>query len=370
MNEIAALGGYAISGTDTQSVSNKSRALRRLNTIKAHIIGRFGGHWDRNWREGYLGITALYSTGTAVFTNGSQTVTGVGTAWTSAMVGSTILAGSELYRIASVASGTTLYISTPFNGTTSASAGISYQIWQDRYRLYPDVLGVDDFINFIDPAQMSETWKAALRNSFPASTQSGTNNAQIPRLWSNVGMVGLTSSYSAGTVTGSANSNVLTGSGTSWLANLEPGWDITLTIAGKTYNNFRVKSVDSDSQITLYQMLPSAISGITYTAIGKNCPRVQFPMPASQQLLSYGYYSKDWPFINDNDSDWVAELYPQVMEMGATYMDFLDKSDTVRSREARTIFENAISDIHVAEHMNYTGVRTIGYNIPGEARDL
>lgn len=364
LKEAGALGNYGITASDAQSLANKARAQRRVNIVKATLVGMYGGHWDRNYRDGWIGLPVPYNTGTAVFTNGSYTVTGSGTTWTSSYNGQLIQAGTAFYRIANVVSATSLILTQPFQGTTSAAAGITYLIWQDLNRLYPDALVIDDFLNYIDPSQMSEAWKGNLRNKYTAPGQN-----QTPELWSNYGTVPLTSTVSSGTVSGSANSNTLTGAGTTWLTGttpLEPGWEITI---GSTI--YRVRTVVSDTQVTLYQMLTAAVAALTtYTAVGKNSIQVRFMAPTVQQIASYGYYTKDWPFINDNDTDWIAETYPHVLISGMTYMDYLDKNDTVRAREARLAWMDLVKDMHVAEHMNYTGVRTVGYNIPASARDM
>src|SRR3990167_5562213 len=54
--------------------------------------------------EGVITTVAPYATGTVAMTNGSKTVTGTDTVWTSAMVGRKIRFGSDnaYYRIAAI----------------------------------------------------------------------------------------------------------------------------------------------------------------------------------------------------------------------------------------------------------------------------
>lgn len=77
-----------------------------------------------------------YSTGTVTVNGvGNKTVTGSGTAWTSAMIGCDFAAGTAITAgttsswgvVSSVASGTSL--SLAFNGNTSSSAGTAYAIY-------------------------------------------------------------------------------------------------------------------------------------------------------------------------------------------------------------------------------------------------
>jgi predicted CXXCH cytochrome family protein len=69
-----------------------------------------------------------YSTGTATFTTNSTTLTGAGTAWTSNMVGATVIrtGDTNMYRVTAVASGTSLTMTPAFRYATVA--GQSYTL--------------------------------------------------------------------------------------------------------------------------------------------------------------------------------------------------------------------------------------------------
>lgn len=71
---------------------------------------------------------ADYTTGDVTVTNDSQTVTGNGTAFTSAMVGRwfTVTTDGYWYRISAVSSGTELTLETSFEGT--GASGLDYRI--------------------------------------------------------------------------------------------------------------------------------------------------------------------------------------------------------------------------------------------------
>lgn len=91
--------------------------------------------WRFRKKHVILPTTAPYSTGTVAVTNGSTTVTGSGTAWTSDMIGQ-IFKGpdSKNYIISAVGSTTELTLSSNYIGTTVASGG-SYTVYY--YRLTP-----------------------------------------------------------------------------------------------------------------------------------------------------------------------------------------------------------------------------------------
>lgn len=357
LKELATLAGYSITGSSGTDPANKLRALRRLNSIKSDVISRFGGRWPRNYREGWIPLIPLYTTGTVTVSNASRSVTGSSTAWDFTMVGAKILLGGSYYKITSVTSTTALIISQPYQGTTLTDS--TYQIWVDEYRLYPEVLSIGGFVDYEGPEIMNEAWPRNMKDSYPKPL-----NSEIPTVYTVIGSKN-GSNYSTGTVSGTINTNTLTGSGTAWLANLEPGTEIV--IGSYTYH---VRSIESDTSLTLYQNLVVAISASTaYSAKLKNCVVVRFRTPTTQRVVHYWYWAKDYPFVNDNDEDWVAEIYSEVLISGAVNKDYLDKNDVARASLSKQVYEDNIKNAKVSEDNAYVGVRTLGYDIPSSARD-
>lgn len=357
MQEAAALSGYNV-GSTGQDATNKARAQRRINLIKADIISRYGGKWESNYREGWLPLVPIYNTGTATFTVDSRSVTGSGTSWTSDMKGRKILGpDGAYYKIASVTNSTTLILSQPFQGSTTS--GSTYQIWKDEYVLYPEVLSIGGFVDYQLQDVMNEAWPRNMKASYPKPVNTG-----LPSVYTVIGRRPLSDTYSTGTVSGTINTKTLTGVGTAWLSNIEPGYQ--LVIGSYTYH---VKAVNSDTEIELYQQLVVALSGSTYSAVGKNASIVRFLSPTTQRIVNYWYWAKDYPFVNDNDEDWIAEQYPKVIINGILYYDYLDKNDIARGVSAAQNYENSIKDMKVAVDNAMTGVRTLGYYIPDEARE-
>ena len=357
MTEIAAQAGYSISGSSGADPTNKTRALRRLNIVKSDIISRYGGKWPSNYREGWLALVPLYTTGTITVTNGSRVVVGSGTTWDSTYEGSKILLpDGAYYRISSVTDSTDLVISQPYQGTT-ASAQV-YQIWKDEYTLHPEVLTLGGFVDYNLPSVAHEAFPRDMKDSYPCSTW-----ADEPTVYTNIGRRISSTSYAVGTVTGSVNDNMLAGTLTSWLGNIEPGYE--MVIGSYTYH---VKRVISDTSIELYQRLVVAASGTSYTAKGKNALTIRFRNPCSQRVVHYWYWAKDYPLVNDNDEDWITEIYPEVIQQGAVIKDYLDKNDVARANMSKMTYENAIKDMRVSEDSSMMGTRTLGYNVPPEAR--
>ena len=356
MKEIAQLAGYTITGSSGADPANKIRALRRLNSIKSDVISRYGGRWPSNYREGWLPLVPLYTDGTVSIVNGSRDVVGTNTVWDSTMAGSKLLIGAAYYKIATVVDTTNLILTQPFQGTTDSAS--TYQIWKDEYLVYPEVLSIGGFLDYQYQATMTEAWPRNMKDSYPYPT-----SAELPIVYTVIGRKNDVS-YATGTVSGSVNSNTLVGSGTSWLANIKPGYEIILG----SYI-YHVRSVESDTSLTLYQNLAATVSGSSYSAKGKNCLNVRFRSPTSQRIVHYWYWAKDYPFVNDNDEDWIAEVYSEVLLSGAVNKDYLDKNDVARASLSKQVYEDNIKNMKVSEDNAMTGVRTLGYNIPPEARD-
>lgn len=98
--------------------------------------------WSERKRETVLATVAPYSTGTVALTNGSSTVQGTGTAWTSAMAGRQIKVAAELtwFWISAVDVG--LQRLTLADGSLTAVTWVgasasaqTYRIFQDQYEL-------------------------------------------------------------------------------------------------------------------------------------------------------------------------------------------------------------------------------------------
>lgn len=88
--------------------------------------------FNYNYRDRNLSVDD-YSTGSITATNGSQTITGLGTTFTNAMVGRwfqvtdpTNTGQGYLYRVTAVGSATSLTIETAYNGQTQAT--LSYRV--------------------------------------------------------------------------------------------------------------------------------------------------------------------------------------------------------------------------------------------------
>lgn len=357
LSDIAAQAGYTITSGTGQDAINKARAIRRFTIIKSDIISRYGGKWDANYREAELPLSPIYQDGTCLFTLNSRTVTGTSTLFTSSMKGQQIKGpDGAFYLIASVVSTTSLLLRTVYQGATGS---VSSYIWQSDYEVVPEVLTMGGFIDYQLNGAMRETWPRNMQNSF-----GNLSYPVLPNVYTVVGRNALTTVYSTGTVTITINTNTWTGVGTSWLANIKPG--MTFVVGANTYH---VKQINSDTELETYQLAIVAVSGSAYATYSKNTMKIRFNLPTTQRLVKYWYWGKDYPLINDNDEDWIAEMFPKVIIDGVLKYDYMDKADVIRVDRATLAYEDAIKNMKVAIDGAYTGPRTIGYYFPSEARE-
>jgi len=136
----------------------------------------------------------------------------------------------------------------------------------DLYQIEEDVLaegrrvkyGIndepDDYLNSAHGLWGSDS--ATFFTRFSAMTADSTGSTLIH------------SEYGTGTVSNSASSKTLTGSGTSWLQNVWSGCYMHIASEGKYY---LVDSVDSNTQITTTAPIQDAHSGSTYTIYQNHC---------------------------------------------------------------------------------------------------
>lgn len=119
------------------SANTQGHYKRWINNARNHLWELVHGKYKE--KTDYLTTTAAYEPGTLTATNGSTTLTGSGTAWTSAMARRLILidATEPWYRLASVASGTSATMEDAFLGSTEA--GLSYKIHTFIWSLPSDV---------------------------------------------------------------------------------------------------------------------------------------------------------------------------------------------------------------------------------------
>ena len=253
--------------------------------------------------DGAITTVAPYETGTVTVTNNSKTVTGSGTTFTTAMVGRKIrVAGQNAYyRIASYVSGTEITLENIFQGDTASAQ--TYSIYKDEYRL-PSDLDVYKVMRQIEDSQSIVDLEPSAFDIYEPSPQAFGS----PRFSILAGTK--LDIYSSGTVSGSVNNSVITGSSTSWtgVEGLSRGTRITVGTAVYT-----VKSIDSDTQITIYELISSTFSASTYNVSLNNYIIQFFNIPDRIENIYFKYQRIPFPLINDQDIPDLPEKYHSIL---------------------------------------------------------
>lgn len=139
--------GSELHGT-VASLLPKGAAMRGfvhgVNRVLREVQSK--GPWSWLLKEGAITTVAEYSTGTVSLTQGSATVTGSGTTFTSAMVGRRFRSSDGTqYTISAYVSGTQVTLSTAYAG--SSVSGAAYRIYQDVYSLPSDCVVLQSWWN-------------------------------------------------------------------------------------------------------------------------------------------------------------------------------------------------------------------------------
>ena len=116
--------------------------METIGKIVANKYRSLLKNWQWSFLKGYKNINLVgpYITGTVSVVNGSVTVTGVGTAWTTDMAGRFIRIGNvpyTFYQVQGVTDATHLTLTQPYGGTSVS--GQSYTMFQHIYNFGVDV---------------------------------------------------------------------------------------------------------------------------------------------------------------------------------------------------------------------------------------
>lgn len=298
---------------------NDSVVVARIkNHINDVCLEKWNGYaWSFRYRDYPLVLSPVVTTGTVTATNGSQTVTASGTPFSTtlhpgAWIQFTADTVQAIYRVLAVASTSSLTIEPAYQGTTGGSKA---------YRLCPT--------DYLLPSELLDTGNLAVSyNGRPLqlSHQLMVDSYQAPILSqgypTNVTVYNqkvTTSTYSAGTATTAAASVTVTGTSTAWLANVKPGDEIVFTGDTATY---QVYSVDSDTQLTLYNHVTALLSGVAYT-ITRQFGKVLRITPCSD--VSYVCFLKGLrayaPLVNNTDTNELLYRFPHAVLEGAVWRE-------------------------------------------------
>ena len=285
--------------------------------------------------EGFVTTIAPYTTGTVTATNGSKTITGSGTTFTAAMVSRKIRMGSEnaYYRIAAYVSATEVTLEVPYQGTTAS--GKTFSIYKDEYRLPAD-LDVYKVLRQIENSVAMVGMEPSAFDIYSPTPQSqGSPNFEI--------LAGTKlDTYTTGTLSGTVNLSILTGVGTLWTEVEGLGKGSRITIGTVVYT---VKSVDSNTQITIYEKQSVTSAAVTYTIHLDNYIVQFYQVPDSAENIYFRYQRIPAPLINDEDIPDLPEKYHYILVTAGLIWAWMTK-DKDEATKQEAIFGAQAKEMH------------------------
>lgn len=246
-----------------------------------------GKSWRWKQLETYGSIVAIPTVETsATVTQDSQSVTVIGadTAWAGRFFRKK--GGENEYRILYV-SGNVLTLDQP---VVEDSGSITCEIEKRFYTLPTEVRDLGPFDAMTKNGVSLDN--RGLRSTVP---QYDPRLLEIP--FHVHGTDKFTDTYSAGSATVTADSSVVTGTGTAWLANVRPGNIFAFSTA-----EYRVRRVESDTRMVLYNLVAKAAANQPYKIYQDQPLTVRLRGEITKKkVIPFNYIRSVYPMIHDDD---------------------------------------------------------------------
>lgn len=272
------------------------------------ILARANNWWFLR-KIGFIQTAVAISAGTISVTKGSATVTGSGTAFTTAVNSRLLIVGGKSARIDASGYASATSLTLDYEWEHDSTSGAAYVIVKDRYAL-PRWLDPKRILN-IKPngyAQLKGYSSQEIDALHPNKASYGT-----PTKFSVIDKI--RNEYSTGTVTLTSSSKSVTGSGTSWTST-DPALEQfdKLTVGTNAYT---ISSIDSATAITLFENASASESASTYVALMDRFYIELYPYPTELRVLAV--LGTTLPPQLDDDSDVSMlpdEFYPLLVKGG------------------------------------------------------
>lgn len=292
-----------------------------------------GSSWNFPYlmQEAFITTVAPHTTGDVDVREGSTAIT-VGTTspeFTSAMVGRKIRFNGQqaYYRIASVTAPDDLVLEVPYQGEDDDD--VSYSIFKDEYRLPADLDKLKVMRQIEEGVAQVGLSATAFDLILPTPTSQGSPNFNI--------LVGSKrDTYSTGTVSASVNTSVITGSATAlWTSVDGLGKGSRITIGTAVYT---IKSVDSATQITVYENIATAIAALTAYEILMDNLIIQFyDIPDAVENIYFRYQRIPEVLRQDQDIPDLPDQWHYLL-VDAGLMRVWETKDKAEARAKKTEF--------------------------------
>jgi hypothetical protein len=151
--------------------------------------------------------------------------------------------------------------------------------------------------------------------------------------------------YTTGTVSATAGTNTITGSGTSWTT-VEGLGRMSNIIIGS--NRYTVKSVGSDTSITTYEAIVSTVSaGTAYTIVLNNLVLQYYNIPNSNRNIYYRYYRIPDQMANDYDVPDMPIAWHWLLIYGGLSIIWMHKGNPQQQEESEKRFLDGLNMMKV-----------------------
>lgn len=319
--------------TNSNISTVSARITREINRVCEEIWNGF--RWSFRWRNYRIATDVDVTTGTLTLTNASRTITGSGTSFLSSYVGWHIYFPQDSilnwYKINHYTSSTQVELDVPYQGTSGS--GKTYVLRHFDYVLPTEPWDIGSvavtnnckIIPILEPYSIDVIGPAPINNGVPEAVAIYSSDLNA-------------TTYSTGSITGTINTNTITGTSTFWLDNAFPG--DTVTIGSYSY---RIRSVDSNSQITLYnaQQVTSGSASYTITRQFGRVMRIMWPA-AYAFTLDIRALRLYQPMVNNNDTNELFYRCSNAIALKVAALELKSQND-VRSRALEQDAELALT---------------------------
>lgn len=294
LSEIVTISGARVN-KNTSNSDVKNRFISHVNTIREFAWDKFD--WSFKSRGWSIRTYDQINSGTVNVANGSNSITLSSSLLSAPYVGAYFrVLGSvpeSWYRIVAQGS-TTATLDIPYQGTTNAAA--FYEIRKLDYLIPSELAGQ---VKMTDSQSREITVESVLTKPTLMPSSRGCPYRAV--VWTD-DPIGTT--YTTGTISGTVDTRTVTGSGTFWLSNVTAGDQLEVAVASTTYK-YQVRSIESDTSLTLYQFLRVAVSAGTSYTVRNQFGRVARFSPTADDEYNISIYGSRhiYPLAHDNDTD-------------------------------------------------------------------
>lgn len=343
----------------SSSEDSRDSVKRKLNLTYKEIGNNSNYDWPHLTRYGEIRTVTNYTTGTVTITNGSRTVTGSSTVWTSAMEGRFFRpqSGNHWYKIIRVVSATELTLYSAI--TESSASDRTYTIWQRFYYFPTEVRKVLEFGSWIRDGRILNKSNRDLRDLTVDISNTGE-----PEEFVMYGSCPFESTYSTGTISISKDSTLLEGENTVWLANVEPGDEVEIGD-----DIYRVKRVESDTRIRLLNAaVRDVVSGTAYAVRKKDNLGFQLYFnPNSEIILPYTYSKYVYDMVNEDEDEpeLPGEKFDEAIIIG-TEAKWLRSRGDANWASTQNLYSITIGDLRRTSKTAFPQKQNVKVNIPNK----